>query len=112
MEGNKRLDIMVRCNYNVGIHGSLWRLLPMKTNIVKIGNSQGIRIPKVLLEQSRLGTEVELEVQDDAIILRPASKPRQGWDERFRLMASEGDDRMVDKGFDHQTEFDKDEWEW
>jgi len=27
-------------------------------------------------------------------------------------MASEGDDRMVDKGFDHQTEFDKDEWEW
>lgn len=84
----------------------------MKTNIVKIGNSQGIRIPKVLLEQSRLGTEVELEVRDNAIILRPVSKPRQGWDEKFGLMASEGDDRMVDKGFDHQTEFDKDEWEW
>lgn len=112
VRGNKRLDIMVRCNYNVGIHCGLWRFLPMKTNIVKIGNSQGIRIPKVLLEQSRLGTEVELEVRDDAIILRPVSKPRQGWDEKFRLMASEGNDRMVDKGFDHQTEFDRDEWEW
>lgn len=84
----------------------------MKANIVRIGNSQGIRIPKVLLEQSRLGSEVELEVQDNTIILRPVSKPRQDWDEKFKLMAQEGDDRMVDEGFDHQTQWDKDEWEW
>jgi len=38
----------------------------MRTSIVRIGNSQGIRIPKVLLEQCHLGTDVELEVEDEA----------------------------------------------
>jgi antitoxin MazE len=52
----------------------------MKTRIIKIGNSQGIRIPKILLEQSGLSTEVELEVQDAQIVIRSAERPRQGWD--------------------------------
>ncbi len=51
----------------------------MRTNIIRIGNSQGIRIPKILLEQSNLGTEVDLEVEDEKIIIRSASHPRQGW---------------------------------
>ena len=41
----------------------------VKTRIVKIGNSQGIRIPKLLLEQSNLGEEVELELEQDQIIV-------------------------------------------
>ena len=52
----------------------------MKTHIIKIGNSQGIRIPKVLLEQSGLGEEVELEVQDAQIIIHSAERPRQRWE--------------------------------
>ena len=83
----------------------------MKANIIRIGNSQGIRIPKVLLEQSHLGTEVELEVEDEKIVIRSASRPRQGWGEKFRLM-SESDDRMIDEDLSAQTEWDKDEWEW
>lgn len=35
----------------------------MRANILRIGNSQGIRIPKVLIEQGGLGAEVELEVE-------------------------------------------------
>ena len=84
----------------------------MKTNIIRIGNSQGIRIPKILLEQSRLGTEVELEVEDEKIVIRPASQPRQGWGEKFRLMAESGDDTMIDEELGGQTGWDKDEWEW
>ena len=84
----------------------------MKANIIRIGNSQGIRIPKVLLEQSRLGTEVELEVEDGKIVIRSASRPRQGWEEKFRLMAESGDDRMIDNDLSRQTDWDKDEWEW
>lgn len=53
----------------------------MRANIIRIGNSQGIRIPKVLLKQSHLGTEVELEVEDGKIIIHPALRPRQGWSE-------------------------------
>ena len=43
----------------------------MKTRLIKIGNSQGIRIPKLLLEQVGLANEVELEVQQDQIVIRP-----------------------------------------
>ena len=38
----------------------------MKTNIVTIENSQGVRIPKILLEQSKLSSEVELEVKGES----------------------------------------------
>jgi antitoxin MazE len=85
----------------------------MKTRIVKIGNSQGIRIPKVLLEHSRIGnSEVELEVEDNRIVIRPLSRPRDGWDEAFRSMAEHGDDRLLDKGATSQTHWDEAEWEW
>jgi antitoxin MazE len=68
----------------------------MKTRIIKIGNSQGIRIPKVLLEQSGLSTEVELEVQDAQIVIRSAQRPCQGWEEAFRAMTKHQDDRLLD----------------
>ncbi|MFZ3209828.1 MAG: AbrB/MazE/SpoVT family DNA-binding domain-containing protein [Geobacteraceae bacterium] len=84
----------------------------MRTNIIRIGNSQGIRIPRILLEQSHLGKEVELEVEDEKIVIRSASHPRQGWAEKFRLMAESSDDGMIDEYLSGQTEWDKDEWEW
>ena len=84
----------------------------MRTNIIRIGNSQGVRIPKILLEQSRLGTEVELEVENDMILIRSASHPREGWGEKFRLMAESADDRMIDEDLSGLTEWDEDEWEW
>ena len=84
----------------------------MRTNIIRIGNSQGIRIPKIMLEQSHLGTEVELEVEDEKIVIRPASHPRQGWGERFRLMAENGDDRLLDGDAPSTSEWDETEWEW
>lgn len=59
----------------------------IRTRIVKIGNSQGIRIPKPLLEQSGISTEVEIEVHSDRLILRPAPKLRVAWDEAFAAMA-------------------------
>ena len=84
----------------------------MRAHIIRIGNSQGIRIPKLLLEQSRVGTEVELEVEDEKIVIRSASRPRQGWGEKFRFMAESGDDRMVEGDSSVATEWEKDEWEW
>lgn len=68
----------------------------MKARIVKIGNSKGIRIPKAFLEQSRVGEEVELEVRGNQILIRPASRPRDGWEEAFHLMAEQGDERLLD----------------
>ena len=84
----------------------------MKTSIIRIGNSQGIRIPKILLEQSRLEKDVELEVADKKIIIRSASQPRQGWEEKFKHMAQHKDDKPVDSATHIQTRWEKEEWEW
>ncbi len=84
----------------------------VNTRIVKIGNSQGIRIPKVLLEQSGLGEHVGLEVQPGLIIIRAAEHPRQGWDEQFRLMAQQGDDQLLDGDIPNLSKWDEEEWEW
>lgn len=83
----------------------------MRTNIIRIGNSQGIRIPKVLLEQSRLGDEVELEVENGMILIRSATRPREGWEEKFRLMSRSGEDTLIDEAL-VETAWDKEEWEW
>ena len=84
----------------------------VKTRIVKIGNSQGIRIPKLLLEQLHLSDEVELEVQQNQLIIRPARSVRQGWDEAFQKMAEQGDDQLLDQEATSLTSWDADEWEW
>jgi antitoxin MazE len=84
----------------------------MRASIVRIGNSQGIRIPKVVLEQTRLHGEVELEVKDKKIIISPVKKPRQDWDRQFKLMAERGDDKLLDSEVVSLTSFDEEEWEW
>jgi len=84
----------------------------MRARIIKIGNSQGIRIPKVLLEQTRLGEEVELEVEDHQIVIRPAAYPRQGWEEAFQSMAEQKDDQLLDRDLTGQTRWDQNEWQW
>jgi antitoxin MazE len=84
----------------------------MKTRIVKIGNSQGVRIPKLLLERSNLAEEVELEAEDNRIIIRSTKQPRQDWEGAFRAMAKRGDDSLLDNHLLAQTQWDEDEWQW
>jgi len=84
----------------------------MRASIVRIGNSQGIRIPKVVLEQTRLHGEVDLEVKDEKIIISPLKKSRQDWDRQFKLMAERGDDKLIDSEVVSLTSFDEEEWEW
>jgi len=83
----------------------------IKTKLVRIGNSQGIRIPKVVVHQAGLKGEVELEVRRRHLVVWPASRPRQGWANRFREMALRGDDRSLwpDTAL---SSLDEKEWEW
>lgn len=83
-----------------------------KTRIVKIGNSRGIRIPKLVLDQLKLGDEVELAVEQGQLVIRPLRHPRAGWEEQFGRMAEHADDRLLDQGTIGPTEWDQDEWEW
>ncbi len=82
----------------------------VKARVVRIGNSRGIRIPKIWADQLGLDDEVELAVQKDKLVIRRAHRPRQGWEEAFRSMAERGDDHLVDESV--STRFDREEWEW
>lgn len=83
----------------------------LKARVVKIGNSRGIRIPKPLLEQLGLPEQVEIEVQGDQLVIRPASPPaRAGWEAQFAEMAKNGDDALLDS--DSSLSSWDEEWEW
>ena len=84
--------------------------MPMKSQIIQIGNSQGIRIPKVLLEDSGISGEVELEACDDGLLIRRINKPRKGWDNIFKAMSENEDDELLDDVL--PTEFEEKEWKW
>ena len=61
-----------------------------------MGNSQGVLIPKPILAQLGLEDEVEMEVENDAIVLRkPQKKARQGWSEASKAIVEAGDDGLV-----------------
>ena len=85
----------------------------MKTRIIRIGNSRGIRIPKPLLEQVGPLDEVEVEVEGDSLVIRPLKKtPRAGWAEAFQEMAQGGEDKLLDADVPSLTTWDEEEWEW
>jgi antitoxin MazE len=89
-------------------------IAPVKTRIIKIGNSQGIRIPKLLLQQLGLGEEVEVEVEAQAgqLVIRPARSPRADWEAAFAEMAAQGDDQLLDDEPLVLTVWETDEWRW
>jgi antitoxin MazE len=61
-----------------------------------MGNSQGVLIPKPVLAQLGLENEVEMEVENDAIVLRrPRHKAREGWVEASKALAENGDDALL-----------------
>jgi antitoxin MazE len=84
----------------------------MRTRIVKIGNSQGIRIPKALLDQTGLSGDVEIQAQGGSLVVVAAHQPRAGWDEAFRHMALQDDDRLLDGDIATTESFDAEDWEW
>jgi antitoxin MazE len=83
----------------------------MKTSLVRIGNSQGVRIPKAIIEQCGLTAEVDLSVKGGAVVIAASRKPRAGWAEAFKRMAEAGDDALLIPD-DLPNEFDEKEWTW
>ncbi len=82
----------------------------IRSKVVKIGNSRGIRIPRTLLEQAGLTDEVEMMVKEDSLIIRSAHTPRQDWEAQFASMAEHGDDQLLDESA--PTQWDEAEWTW
>lgn len=82
----------------------------MKTRIVRIGNSQGVRLPRPLLETAGLGEDVVLRATPGRIVIEAARAPRAGWADAAKAMHAAGGDVLLDAP--SATRFDREEWEW
>jgi antitoxin MazE len=71
--------------------------MTMRTAIRKIGNSQGVLIPKPMLAETGLDAEVDISVENGTIVLRPIQdhQPRAGWADAAREIAAQGADVPV-----------------
>ncbi len=83
----------------------------MKTELIQIGNSRGVRIPKPLIEQCGLGDTVELRVHKDGLVISPERRAREGWAKAFRAAGSSSDDQIVLRDSE-PNDFDGRDWRW
>ncbi len=83
------------------------------TMLTKIGNSQGIRIPKPIIEQANLqNSEIEFVVTKDGLLLKPVRKiVRKDWDKKIKELLSkkQKDEAVLEDMLDDS---DLEEWEW
>ena len=82
----------------------------MKTHLIRVGNSRGVRLPKPLSEEAGLTDAVELRVRDGAIVIARVARARSGWAEAAQRMRERGEDGLLDPST--PTQFDEREWKW
>jgi len=79
----------------------------MQVSIRKIGNSQGVLIPKPVLAQVGLDDVAELRVNNGVIEIRPAKRnPREGWARDSQRIAEAGDDGLAWPEFANEDDRD------
>ena len=81
----------------------------MRVSIIRIGNSRGLRLPKPIIEQCGFEKEVEIEVRNNEVIIKPVKRPRHNWEQAFKTMAEKNDDTLIEFP---DSKWDEEEWEW
>lgn len=83
------------------------------TSLIRIGNSQGIRIPKAVIEQARLeDKELEFKIIDDGLLIQPVMKNREGWKEQFDNTLKSHELSESDLEWLDAPLVDEEDWEW
>lgn len=80
----------------------------MRTNLIKIGNSKGVRITSNIIKECELGNEIEIKVLDKKVIIEAIKEPRSNWNNSFEKMHKNKEDVLINES---SNDFDKD-WEW
>jgi len=83
------------------------------SHLVKIGNSQGIRIPKPYIEQAHLeGQELKIQLVSEGLLISPVKQAREGWQESItKSLASRRIEEADNEWLDASLTTD-DEIEW
>lgn len=83
------------------------------TTLIRIGNSQGIRIPKAVIEQAQLeDKQLEFKIIDDGLLIQPVKKNREGWKEQFDKALKSQESREADQEWLDAPLVDEEDWEW
>lgn len=81
--------------------------------LIRIGNSQGLRIPKAIIEQAQLDQkELEFKVLDEGLLIKPARKQRQGWQQQFEKFIKSGEEDTMDREWLDDSLINDEDWEW
>ena len=86
-----------------------YNVITMKVELIRIGNSRGVRIPKPMIEQCGFGDTVELRVENERLVICARRKPREGWREAFQSAGPSEHDELL---LDVKNTFDDEEWRW
>jgi antitoxin MazE len=81
----------------------------MQIEVIRIGNSKGVRIPAYILKECNIKDKIELEVRDGKIIITPVDRPRKGWSEKFKEMHMNGEDKSI---INDNIGLEAEDWEW
>ncbi len=78
--------------------------------LVKIGNSQGIRIPKPLIEQAHLeGKELKLQMINDGLSITSEKETRKGWEQAIeQTIAAQGRETLDEEWLNFPLDSDED----
>ena len=82
----------------------------METSIIKIGNSQGLIIPKRMLNRLGNSRKIDIQAKDGGLFIAPIQENRKGWAQAFAAAAGESHEEDIFDGA--ENEFDRDEWTW
>jgi len=82
-------------------------------HLVKIGNSQGIRIPKPLIQQAHLeGKELDIKVVNQGLLVTPSKNPREGWKKAIEAILSSKGTEITDSDWLDAELTSDDDMEW
>jgi antitoxin MazE len=85
-------------------------VLTMRSRLIRIGNSRGVRLPKPLIDEAGLTDEIEIRVRNGAIVIENAAAGRADWEDAAKSAHTREDDALLDAPV--ATRFDEEEWDW
>lgn len=80
-------------------------------HLIRIGNSFGVRIPQVIIQQIGFEKNMNLvfKVTEDGLLISSEKQARKGWEQKFKSSKRSKNSPLLGE---FSNEFDKDEWEW
>lgn len=83
----------------------------MRAKIIKIGNSQGLRIPKSFIEECNIQKTVAIKVHKNSLVITPCNETRKDWDKKFSI-SKDSDEHSLSTLMNSSNSFDKEDWTW